>query len=420
MPVEQGFIALMGSGELTATMVEVHKELLGRLPGAPRAVFLDTPAGFQQNVAEIARRAAAYFRTRVGQSMAVAAFPSADTPPLEAELAFRTLREADYILMGPGSPTYTVRTLAPTPVPAILAACFLRGGCLTAASAAALTVGRLTLPVYEIYKVGEPPHWTEGLNLLQATGLDLVVVPHWNNAEGGTHDTRFCFMGRERFDRLESQLPAGTDVLGLDEHTALIIDFRRDEAVVRGLGGVTLRRDGGESVFAKGERIPLAVLRSGTPPPGGRRPLAELHRSPGTGPSPSADGFWVQVHALDTRFQEGLEHGDLRSAASALLELDAVVWQAHLHLEDGERIAQAREILREQMARLGMLPPPVGASCGPIPAELLGGLLDLREELRRGRQWGAADTLRDLLARNGITVTDTAAGPRWRRDAEER
>jgi hypothetical protein len=47
MPSGKGMIALMGSGELTATMVEVHKELLGRVAAVPRAVFLDTPAGFQ-------------------------------------------------------------------------------------------------------------------------------------------------------------------------------------------------------------------------------------------------------------------------------------------------------------------------------------------------------------------------------------
>ncbi len=41
----KGIIALMGSGELTATMVEVHKCLLAGLAVAPRAGFLDTPAG---------------------------------------------------------------------------------------------------------------------------------------------------------------------------------------------------------------------------------------------------------------------------------------------------------------------------------------------------------------------------------------
>ena len=39
MPSAKGMIVLMGSGELTATMVEVHKELLGRISGAPKAVF---------------------------------------------------------------------------------------------------------------------------------------------------------------------------------------------------------------------------------------------------------------------------------------------------------------------------------------------------------------------------------------------
>jgi len=55
-----------------------------------------------------------------------------------------------------------------------------------AASAAALTIGRFTLPVYEIYKVGQDIHWVDGLDILSQFGLHLVVVPHWNNAEGGT------------------------------------------------------------------------------------------------------------------------------------------------------------------------------------------------------------------------------------------
>ena len=48
---------------------------------------------------------------------------------------------------------------------------------------------------YEIYKVGVDPFWAEGMDILGQLGLPLVVVPHWNNAEGGTFDTRFCFMG---------------------------------------------------------------------------------------------------------------------------------------------------------------------------------------------------------------------------------
>ena len=31
-----------------------------------------------------------------------------------------------------------------------------------------------------------------------ATGLPAVVVPHYDNAEGGHHDTRFCYLGERR------------------------------------------------------------------------------------------------------------------------------------------------------------------------------------------------------------------------------
>ncbi|MCX5904758.1 MAG: hypothetical protein NTV89_15120, partial [Proteobacteria bacterium] len=60
MADKKGIIVLMGSGELTATMVEVHKALLAGLGGRPRAVLLDTPAGVQLNVDQISRTAVEY------------------------------------------------------------------------------------------------------------------------------------------------------------------------------------------------------------------------------------------------------------------------------------------------------------------------------------------------------------------------
>jgi len=68
----KGIIALMGSGELTSTMVEVHKVLLSGLAVAPLAVFLDTPAGFQLNVGQLSDRAEDYFRRRIGTDMRTA------------------------------------------------------------------------------------------------------------------------------------------------------------------------------------------------------------------------------------------------------------------------------------------------------------------------------------------------------------
>ncbi len=60
MSPKMGKIVLMRSGELTATMVEVHKTLLDQLTGPPQAAFLDTPAAFQLNVDQISHKAAGY------------------------------------------------------------------------------------------------------------------------------------------------------------------------------------------------------------------------------------------------------------------------------------------------------------------------------------------------------------------------
>ena len=76
MKHKKGKIVLMGSGELTSTMVEVHKGLLNQLPEPPQAAFLDTPAGFQLNVDQISGKAAEYFRIHVQQPMVISSFKS--------------------------------------------------------------------------------------------------------------------------------------------------------------------------------------------------------------------------------------------------------------------------------------------------------------------------------------------------------
>ncbi len=117
---------------------------------------------------------------------------------------------------------------------------------MTFASAAALTLGSHTVPVYEIYKVGEEPRWLDGLDLLTPLGLPVAVIPHYDNAEGGTHDTRFCYLGERRLAVLERMLPSDHFVLGVDSHTALVLDLVAGTATVMGLGGVTVRAGGSQ------------------------------------------------------------------------------------------------------------------------------------------------------------------------------
>jgi len=410
----KGVIALMGSGELTATMVEVHKELLARLPTPARAIFLDTPAGFQLNVDQISERAIEYFRLHVREPMALVSFKGKGTSaPYEAEQAYQNLGQADFILIGPGSPTYAVRQWRQTPIPEILTRRLEGGGCLVAASAAALTVGRFTLPVYEIYKVGEEPHWAEGMDLLSHFGFNLVVIPHWNNAEGGTHDTRFCYMGEPRFRLLESQLPEDVRVLGLDEHTARLLDLEREEGVVRGIGRVALRHRGDEVMFDKGERFPLEILRGGNV--GADRKLSAPRRTPSVPAAESEElSFWDSIHALEASFRHGLERHDPREATSALLDLDRIIWGAQQGLENPDFISQAREILRELIVVLGVKLSAIPKDKAGCLAPLVEELLQLRERFRRSRQWQEADAIRESLQRAEIAVEDTKDGSRWR------
>ncbi len=180
---------------------------------------------------------------------------------MTAATAVARLRPARYVMAGPGSPSYALRQWAGGPIPPALAALLREGGILTMASAAALTLGAVTIPVYEIYKVGAEPAWLPGLDLLgEATGLRAAVVPHYDNAEGGNHDTRFCYMGERRLRILERQLPPDTFVLGVDSHTALVLDLDGGDASVLGLGGVTIRVDGRSAVFPGGSEVTIASL----------------------------------------------------------------------------------------------------------------------------------------------------------------
>lgn len=402
-----GLIVLMGSGELTATMVEVHKALVRRYGTEARAVFMDTPAGFQLNADQLARKASDYFSSRVGHRLRVVSFKMAGDPA--AETAFATLRGADYILIGPGSPTYAIDQLRDSPVPAIFHRRIEAGACLVSASAAALAMGRLTLPVYEIYKCGRPAHWVDGLDILGHFGLDLVVIPHWNNAEGGNHDTRFCFMGAQRLARLEALIPVQTPILGIDEHTALIIDLDARALTVRGLGAVTLRRGGRDAVFTSQDQFPFEILSGEAPAQYAPAPVA--HSTP---PADGTEPLQRSLRALSAKIKDALAARFAEQATAGLLEMERLLWNGHDELEDNMSSDAARDLFREALAALGAHAARRPASRQACLEPLVEALLELRATLRSQQRWVSADALRDCLRRADIEVEDTSRGVRWR------
>ncbi len=409
----KGKIVLMGSGELTATMVEVHKGLIRQLPGSQQTAFLDTPAGFQLNVDQISSKAVEYFRKNIQHPLAISSFKSkSEDSDYDSEKAFRTLRNSNYILIGPGSPTYAVSQWKNSPVPDIFDRCINDGGCLIAASAAALTVGRFTLPVYEIYKVGQELHWIEGIDILGNFGFNLVIIPHWNNAEGGNHDTRFCFMGKPRFKKLITLLPEPVPVFGLDEHTACILNLETDEAEVKGIGSVTLRTDKREITFNSGDRFPLKILRGETADSAWKSHTA-ASVPPTEIPEANMNSFWDRIHALEADFNSGLSDHDARKATNALLELDRSIWQAQSDLENEESVTQARDTLRNLIVLLGTelaASPKNEAEC---LTPLIEGMLKLRQNFRANKQWTEADAIRNVLQQVNVAVEDNKNGSRW-------
>jgi len=407
-----GIIAIMGSGETTDSMVRVHRYLLGKLPPPVKAVFIDTPAGFQMNADDLFEKAKEYFQKRLGQSLERASFKSSrGISAYEAEKAFRTLREAHYIFVGPGSPTYALRNWAGTPIPQILFERVQKGGCFVAASAAALTLGRFTLPVYEIYKVGEEPKWVEGLDLLGRLGIPIVVIPHWNNAEGGTHDTRFCYMGEPRLLQLETLLPAEVSILGVDEHTACILDFQAGQVLIRGIGGVTLYRRGTRKVFEDGETLSLEEFKRLAITPEEERRISPFQVAP---PAPAGELFMERVKSFQESFDRCLQERKGEALISLLVDLDKLIWKSSREFEDEERISQAREIFRGMVVQLGLRFEESPKDIPSLLAPLLDVLLEVREKLREAKHWALADLIRDRLTRMGFVVEDTPQGPRWR------
>ncbi len=263
--VRPGTVVLLSSGETSTSGRRLYDWLFRRLPQPPIVSVVETPAGFQPNSFPVANRIAEFMRQHLaGHQPAVTvvaarARGTAFSPDGEDVVA--PIRRADAVFLGPGSPSYAVRQLEGSLTWQTILARHRRGAALILASAATIAISEMVLPVYEIYKVGEDLHWLPGLNLLGAYGLRLALVSHWNNTDGGAElDTSYGFVGRDRFVKLQAMLPPAIRVLGIDEHTALVIDLMDRRCRVMGRGGICLCQVGTERRFEHGQELALEEL----------------------------------------------------------------------------------------------------------------------------------------------------------------
>ncbi len=370
-----GRLILMGSGEISPTMVATHRRGLGAADTS-KVVVLDTPFGFQENADELTERIASFFVKSLNAEVEVASLRTPGLPALDVERASLAVRHGRYVFAGPGSPSYALRVWKEGSIGDRMREVMTSGGTVTLASAAALTAGVATLPVYEIYKVGADPHWLKGMDLTAPFGMSLTVIPHWNNAEGGTHDTSRCYVGERRLTGLEAGLASG--ILGIDEHTAATLDFGSGELTVSGASTVTLR--GAETIVLESGDV-MSLERVGEVLSAAR--LTEVSQE-----TPAEIGF-----------DDAMATGDVDAALSAML--------------DAESGGSDPAALRSMIVALGE-----AARTGVIdPREVVGGyvelLLELRARARVEKRFDLSDLIRDRLTELGVEVRDTHDGAEW-------
>lgn len=414
-----GRLVIVGSGETAPTMVEVHRATL-RAAGEGPALLLDTPYGFQENADDITAKAVAYFGRNVGRTVTPLRWRGRlDGADLDRALA--AVRGARWMFAGPGSPTYALRVWAATGFDDALAAVAEGGGTVTFASAAALTLGVVTVPVYEIYKSGADPSWVPGTNLLERlTGLCAAVIPHYDNTEGGTHSTRFCYLGERRLRLLEGSLPVGAHVIGVDEHTALVLDLGTGSASVLGNGTVTVRFDGESRTLPTGAVVPIAELGvRASASPRERVPGGPPAREPGSadgrvaGDVAAAASLRQAADRAREAFDTALAGRDADAAAGAVLDLEQAIsdWTADTLQSDDA--GHARRTLRGMVVELARAARDGLADPAARIAPLVEALLAERTAARAGRDFRRADALRARLVEAGVEVRDSPSGVEW-------
>ena len=362
--MSKGVLAILGSGETAPGMTKIHRSLFEGIDAEIKAVNLDTAYGFQENVPQMTEKLADYFHTSLHVTVKPLHFSSYEASDELSRAIFKQeVREANYVFAGPGSPSYAINQWLPLHLAEDLSAVLAKGGTLCFSSAAAATIGTFSPPVYEIYKAGAAPYWNPGLDLLSEFGLSCVVIPHFNNAEGGNYDTSCCYLGLRRLKLMEDELPRDVSVLGVDEHTALILDLQADSLRVMGRSNGFWRRGDEVVVLENGSTTPLSELRSH------QFTSARSPRLPEVQTTTSSE-------QLAQRILEGAS--------------DAV-----------ESLAQL--VRRSEAGGEGRID----------PSTLIEAVLAAREKARAQGQYELADDLRDALVKASIDVHDGPAGSTW-------
>ena len=353
-----GSIAILGSGETSPNLVSVHRNLINKIDGEVIASLIDTPFGFQENADQLVDKLIEFYDVSLNLEINLASFRNKKYfKSVEYFEFIKKIQSSNFIFSGPGSPSYATKNWIDTDVPEIFKERLYSGSSLIFASAAASTLGIRTIPVYEIYKVGIDPYWEKGINLLEVFDIDCVVVPHFNNKEGGNHDTSLSYLGAKRMEILQEIQP--TNILGIDEHTALIIDAKENLFEVEGLGQVTVINQNETQNFKNGEKYNLNDLR------------------------------------------KLLENTEIKSI------------KANADNDQNSQDEQVEDVLRKEIAELRLEIEKNNKNSENIN-NLINKLITYRIELRSSQKYEESDIVRDFLTESNIEIEDDKNSSSWK------
>lgn len=233
-----GTIALVGAGEFLDTMTAIDRQLLDRAGGSRVAILPTASAPDGEGVPDRWLRMGVDHFTRLGAQ--AEGLPVLDRSDADDEDFAARVAASNLVYFSGGKPDYLYATLADTKVWAAVQAVLNRGGVVAGCSAGAMIMGGY-VPGFTA-RLGVPTisRWQPAFGLIP----QAVVVPHYNEFPEVMVNLMF---GRR---------PAGTFVIGVDAHTALIGLNGQWQAA--GAGRITVRRGREVKRYTAGQAVELS------------------------------------------------------------------------------------------------------------------------------------------------------------------
>ena len=237
-----GPIVLVGSGEFTAAMDAVDRDLLAMTGRArPRVAVVPTaswPDG-EETFLDWIELGKAHFSALGAEVEGVAIRTREDAFD---DGCVQAIGEADLVYLSGGKPGHLLDALDGTPAGTALRAVHERGGILAGCSAGAMVLAARQPRLRGRRFFRFPTGWRDALGFVEGA----AVLPHYDAFPEPLAAV------------IALAAPRGTAVLGIDEETAAIV--RDGSWQVRGRGRVTVWRGRGRSRHRAGESFRLDAL----------------------------------------------------------------------------------------------------------------------------------------------------------------